>query len=91
MIEILYTKKFLRQFKKLEPALQDVAIQCENIFRISPYDRQLATHKLSGNLSRYWSFSISRSHRIIFRFLEEGDDTTVVFVAIGDHDIYKKI
>lgn len=56
------------------------------VFRENPFDSRLKTHKLKGNLKGYWSFSISRSDRILFRFL---DNETVFFIDIGDHRVYK--
>lgn len=55
-------------------------------FKNNPFDPKLKTHKLKGNLRNYWSFSISYSDRILFRFL---DNETVFFIDIGNHDIYK--
>ena len=36
-------------------------------------------HKLTGNLKRFWSISISANYRIIFRF-EEGDIFDVDYI-----------
>jgi len=46
----------------------------------------LKTHKLSGKLQEYWSFSIDYHLRIMFRFV---DKQTVEFIDIGTHEIYK--
>ncbi len=47
-----------------------------------PFDKAVRTHKLSGNLKNYWSFSIEYDLRVIFYF---EDDETAVFVDLGNH------
>lgn len=58
----------------------------ENIFRENPFDPQLKTHKLKGELKDLYSFSISYHWRIVFHF---ESDTMVVFDAIGTHEVYR--
>jgi len=57
----------------------------ENVFRVNPFDSRLKTHKLHGQLKNQWSFSIDGKYRIIFEF-EESD---IIFLDVGDHDIYR--
>jgi mRNA-degrading endonuclease YafQ of YafQ-DinJ toxin-antitoxin module len=57
-----------------------------NLFLDNPYSSSLKTHKLSGKLKDYWSFSVSYSQRILFRFC---DKESVEFIDIGEHEIYK--
>ena len=52
-------------------------------FADDPFDPRLRTHKLSGELSDLWSFSITYDVRVIFYFT--GEDNAV-FVDIGSHD-----
>lgn len=80
------TKKFDRSFSKLPVAIQRQTITRKGIFMVDPFSKTLRTHKLTGKLEGYWSFSIDYSHRIIFRFIPED---TVIFFDIGDHSIYK--
>jgi addiction module RelE/StbE family toxin len=85
-MEIYYLPKFARQYKKLPRAIQETAEEKEVLFRDNPFDPRLKTHKLSGALSGFWSFSITHSYRIIFEFV---DEQTVRFYQIGTHDIYE--
>lgn len=85
-MNIEYSGKFLRQFKKLPKEVKNSAIVCEEIFRKNPFDPKLKTHKLHGTMKEYWAFSISYAYRIGFT-LVEGDMAR--FHAIGTHDIYK--
>lgn len=58
----------------------------EKIFRKDCFDPRLKAHKLSGKLGKYWSFSLTDSHRVLFQFLGEGK---VGFIDIGDHSVYQ--
>jgi len=84
-MKIYTSSKFKRAYKKLPSELKKKAKEKEKIFRRDPFDSKLKTHKLQGKYKDYWSFSISGPYRIMFN-LVSGDE--VVFVNIGNHDIY---
>jgi len=84
--EILYTPTFKKSFKGLSKDLQNEAIDRERLFRADAFDLKLKTHKLKGRFKNYYSFSISYSHRIVFRFINKDK---VLFVDCGDHSVYK--
>ncbi len=85
-MEIFYSSKFAREYKKLPAKIKNIAEKQEIIFRQNPFDPALKTHKLSGKLSGFLSFSIGYKHRIIFEFAK--DKNAVYFHSVGDHDIY---
>lgn len=85
-MEIRYTKKFEREYKKINRDLKLKARSQEVLFRKNPFNKILKTHKLCGDLADFWSFSIDFKNRIIFEFI---DKETVIFHSIGSHDIYK--
>ena len=84
-MEILYSPKFARQYKKLPKDIQEKAEKLEHVFRSDPFDARLKTHKLQGALKEFYAFSINHSYRIIFDLPEEG---VARFYAVGDHSIY---
>jgi addiction module RelE/StbE family toxin len=84
-MEIYYLPKFAREYKKLPKHIKEQAKKKEVVFRADPFHPSLKTHKLTGALDGFWSFSITYSHRIIFEFV---DKKTVRFYRIGNHDIY---
>jgi len=86
-MEIIYSSKFVREYKKLPAEIKDIAQQQEKIFRQNPFDIKLKTHKLQGRLKGFLSFSIGFKYRIIFEFAK--DKKTVYFHSAGDHDIYQ--
>lgn len=88
--KIVFDSAFEKKFEKYKGLFSEKKIsQLKSklrIFKADPFDPRLKTHKLKGNLNEYWSFSISFSDRILFRFI---DKETVFFIDIGSHDIYK--
>jgi len=85
-MKIFYTKKFEREYKKLT---KEVKLKIElrlNVFRKNPHTQTLKTHKLSGELADFWSFSVDFNHRIVFEFVDNGN---IFFHSVGNHDIYK--
>ena len=84
-MKIHYTERFKRYYKKLPLEIKLKAEQQESLFRAHPFSSQLRTHKLHGKLKNQWSFSIDDKFRILFEF----DGSDVIFLDIGDHDLYK--
>ncbi len=83
--KIYYTTKFAKNFKKLPEHLKLKADEKVELFRQDPKHNSLKTHKLSGALDNFFSFSINYSYRIIFSFENSKE---VTFIDIGDHSIY---
>ena len=86
MLTVEYSKHFERLYKKLSNEIKLLAEKKEQLFKSNPFDLHLKTHKLSGRLERYYSFSINHSHRVIFQFVSK---SKVRFHEIGTHDIYE--
>lgn len=84
--KIHYSSLFRRMFKKLPKSLTYEVSVREQIFRKDCFDPRLDTHKLKGKYKKSWSFSITHKNRIMFDFLT---DTDVLFISVGDHDIYR--
>ena len=83
--EVYYYSGFRKSAKKYRE-YQVLIKKKIRIFLQDPFDKSLKTHKLSGKLSGYWSFSVNYHLRIVFEFINE---TTVGLVDIGTHEIYK--
>lgn len=84
--KIRYTSEFIRELKKLTHDKRLIASKKEKLFKQNPFAQILRTHKLTGKLEGFWSFSVNYQDRIIFRFIS---DNEVIFYKIGNHDIYK--
>ena len=86
MLQIIYSPRFAREYKKLPKTVKILAEKKEPIFRQNPHHPSLKTHKLTGRLKGFWSFSIGYKYRIIFETINKN---TVHFHSVGTHDIYK--
>ena len=85
-MEVSFSSTFKRTFKKRikgNANLETRFWQKLEQFTVDPFDPGLKTHKLSGKLKAFWSFSVDYDERVLFYFTE---DEKAVFVDIGSHD-----
>jgi len=83
---IHYTSDFKKSYQKLPQKIQRLVDKKDLWFRKNPFDSRLKTHKLKGELKGYWSYSVTRGYRILFRFA--GADEVICF-DVGTHEIYR--
>lgn len=84
-MKILYSPRFIKAYKKLSNEIKDKFEEKENLIIEDIFNSKLKTHKLNGELSNYWSFSIDYKIRVIFTFQ---DANTIRLEVVGGHDIY---
>jgi addiction module RelE/StbE family toxin len=84
--EICYSKKFVKELKKLPKEIIELAIKKEKIFRANPIHSSLRLHELHGKFKGIWSISLTSNYRIIFERMNNGD---ILFISVGKHDVYK--
>jgi mRNA-degrading endonuclease YafQ of YafQ-DinJ toxin-antitoxin module len=85
-VEVSFSSSFKRAFKtriKGNADLETRFWQKLEQFTVDPFDPSLKTHKLSGKLKEFWSFSVDYDERVLFYFME---NEKAVFVDIGSHD-----
>lgn len=85
-MEIYYKPSFIKQYKKLPKDLQQEVKEKIALFEKDPRHSFLKTHKLSGHLKGFYSFSVNYAYRIVFEYLTK---KKIAFLAVGDHDVYK--
>jgi len=83
---IIYSNGFRERFIKLPRDVAELAIKKEELFRENPFHSSLRLHELKGKLKGLWSISVSMKYRIIFKYMNNGD---ILFISIGNHDIYR--
>lgn len=83
---ISYKPSFVREFKRLSTELQEEVFEKIELFKNTDNHKKLKVHKLNGKLEKFYSFSVTYSHRIVFSYESKNE---VVFLAIGDHSVYK--
>ncbi len=81
-MRVTASSRFLRKAKRLREPRASLLRAALRRFAADPQDPLLHTHKLKGDLSDYWSFSVDDDLRVLFRW--DGDD--VFLVNLGSHD-----
>lgn len=85
--DVRYTSHFERAYARLPQDLRRVAEDRFDWFKRDAFDPRLRTHKLRGRLEDHWAFSVTRRHRVLFRFLRAD---AVLLLDVGDHRIYRE-
>jgi len=82
---VFYSSSFKKSIKKHSSNRRKIEKTIVK-FISNPFDPSLKTHKLTGKLTDYWSFSVDYHIRILFEFI---DKKMAGFIDIGTHEIYK--
>jgi len=82
---VYYSSSFKKSLEKYSSKKKKIIKKIIR-FQENPFDSSLKTHKLTGKLTLYWSFSIDYHLKVIFEFI---DEETVGLIDIGTHEIYK--
>jgi len=86
VIRIVWDEGFKRIYRKKvknNETLRNKFWKMMKLFSQNPYQPQLRTHKLSGELTGLWAFSISYDCRIVFDFISKNE---ILLIDIGGHD-----
>jgi addiction module RelE/StbE family toxin len=79
MINIVYSKQFRKSAKPLSNKLRNKLAELIIVLQENPYDSKLHTKRLSGKLTGFLSFRITRDWRVIFQF---NDQSTIQLLRI---------
>lgn len=82
-LTIEYSTRFIRTFRKIEPALQEEIVERVEQLKDRKNHKRLNIHKLSGKLKNIWSFSINYRVRITF---SRPKKNVIVLETVGTHD-----
>lgn len=86
-IEIRFSKKFQKQYKKLAPAVQLRFKSRLAVWNQEPMSPQLNHHVLTGKLAGFHSINVGGDVRALYQV---ADDSLVIFEKIGTHSqLYK--
>jgi len=85
-MKVAYTQSFIKQYNNLPNELQEEVLEKTELFKDKKNHKMLKVHKLHGRFASRYSFSIDYRNRIVFSHPKKDE---VVFMAIGDHDVYK--
>lgn len=73
----------MKKIKSKDKLLTERIVKQISLFQNNPRHPSLRTHKLSGGLRESWSISITRSIRMKFTILENGE---AYFFDLGTHE-----
>ena len=86
-IELQYTKGFVKSIKKIPPNQRIKLARLLEVLEIQTYSPLLHTKPLTGKLTGFYSFRITREYRVIFQFIES---TIIKLVNVAHRkDIYR--
>lgn len=88
MIEVEYTRRFLRDYGKLPGALREEIKEKIALFQENQNHSMLRVHKLQGSLKGLYAFSVNYRYRIIFDYLDK-KKRKLALITVGDHSIYE--
>jgi mRNA interferase YafQ len=82
-----FRRAFKRQTKK-DPALQERIFEVLEKLSRNPFDAELKTHKLSGQLKGLWACWVEYDCRIIFTFTSDPEtkEELIALIDLGTHD-----
>lgn len=80
--KIEYTKKFRKQYSKLNPKIRTQFKYRQRLWLDDPYNTQLHLHMLTGEYAGLYSINITGDIRALY---EKIDDNYVIFGFIGTH------
>jgi len=87
MIEVIFSEGFLKTAKKFPKNIQKKLAILLNYLKQDPFHPLLHSKHLTGELSGYLSFRITRDYRVIFRFI---DLHTIQLLRAADRkDVYR--
>jgi len=81
-VRVTASSRFLRRAHRLNPPRDELLRAALGRFAADPQDPLLRTHKLKGNLSDYWAFSVDDDLRVLFRW----DGDLCFLVGLGRRD-----
>lgn len=85
MLEIVISKQFARQFRKLDPQLKEEVLDKLELLKNPETHQSLKVHKLNGRMAGKYSFSVNYKIRVIFSY---PIPTEIFLLLVGSHDIY---
>ncbi len=88
-MKLLYSPTFMRASKRLFKRNPNLSQIVEVIIKTLEHDlfsANLKTHKLKGRFEGYWSCSVARNIRIVFKIVKDDNEDAILLQTIGTHD-----
>ncbi len=81
-MQIIFSKRFKKQYKKLPPKLQKQTKNRIELWQEQPDNPILRRHKLEGELNNFYSINISGDLRALYEVI---DNDIYIYEMIGSH------
>lgn len=86
-MEIIYSKYFVKKYKKLPINIQKKFKEIRNIFMEDHYNSMLNIRSLRGSYAGKYSFNVTADYRVIFAYESDG---VAILIDIDTHsNLYK--
>jgi addiction module RelE/StbE family toxin len=88
-VKLIFSPTFIRASKRLlkrNNHLSGVVEAALKSLQANMFNPNLRTHKLKGKFENYWSCSVTRDIRIVFKIVKESDEEAILLQSIGTHD-----
>lgn len=85
MFEIVISKQFSRQFRKLDSHFKEEVLEKLELLKNPINHGSLKVNKLHGRLSDKHSFSVNYKIRVIFSYPIPAE---ILLLLVGSHDLY---
>jgi len=80
-------RRALKQHTRREPRFQERILDVLDVLVENPFEPELKTHKLRGQLTGLWAAWAEYDCRIVFAFVPDPpNEDAIVLVDIGSHD-----
>ena len=87
-MEIEYSRRFIKDFKKIPSSIKKSCLGRIDLFAKDQYHPLLHNHRLEGKLKDFYSININADWRIIFQYINKNK---IYLVEIGTHsNLYDK-
>ena len=86
MFRLIYAPHFVRQFKRLPIKLQEETAEKIILFKGSKNHLALKVHKLHGQFSGCFSFSVNFKTRVVFEYVSKKE---IALLTVSNHDVYQ--
>jgi addiction module RelE/StbE family toxin len=80
-MKLAFSRQFVKQAKKLPPAIRERLQERIALFLYNPLHAQLQNHSLKGPFQKYRSINITGDIRALY--LQQGEEA--IFDAVGTH------
>ena len=81
-MKVLFSKNFIKQYKKLPQDMQKKIRKRTDLFRRDSRNRLLNIHNLKGEKKHILSMNVTGNYRVLFEWVEKN---TAMFYEIGTH------